>query len=64
MGYSRWGQKELDMTEHSTAHTYTYTRVKNPNSIEEKKMKDFFLYFLTFKSYLLEIITIISIYSF
>ena len=44
MGYSPWGQIELDMIEHSTAHTYTYIWLKNPNSIE-KKMKDFFSLF-------------------
>ena len=37
VGYSPWGHKELDVTEHSAEHTYTYVWLKNPNSIQEKK---------------------------
>ena len=27
MGYSAWGHKELDVTEHSHTHTHTHTQM-------------------------------------
>ena len=32
MGYSPWGRKVLDMTEHACVHTHTHTHTHTPSS--------------------------------